>query len=102
MASNNSSQEVSPKEVVCKSFERWNPECYDLLKTCQQTSTREVVLCKLLPGAEKYIRNNECEVDNSNINMEVSSLRLDNFLKNVLEYQRIAKEREEEDEDLYN
>ena len=102
MAANDSSQEVSPKEVVCKSFEKWNPECYDLLKTCQQTPTREVVLCRQLPGAENYIRNNQSEVDSSSIDMKTSGLRLDNFLKNVLEYQRIKKEREEEDEDLYN
>lgn len=91
----------SPQEVVCKSFGRWDPECSDLLKTCQQTPTRQVVLCRQLPGAEKYIRNAQCEIDTSSINMESSSLRLDNFLRNILEYQRIAEQREEEDEDLY-
>ena len=102
MAANDFSQEVSQKEVVCKSFERWSPQCYDLLKTCQQTPLREVVLCKLLDGEENYRSNNQCEVDNSSIDMEASSLRLDNFLRSIQEYQRIALIREEEDEDLYN
>ena len=102
MAASDSSQEVSPKEVVCKSFEIWSPQCYDLLKTCQQTPSRQIVLCKLLDGEENYRSNNQCEVDNSSINMETSSLQLDVFLRSVLNNRRMALIREEEDEDLYN
>ena len=90
------------KKLISKSFKKWSTECYDLLKICYPTPTRQIVLCKLLSGEEDYRINNQCEIDNSSINIEASSLNLDVFLRSVLNYRRLALELEEEDEDLYN
>ena len=86
-----------PMEVVCNFCDNWSPPKPKCLEKIQKTMVHIVEPCKL-----PFIEENYSEVDNSNINMEASSLRLDIFLRDIIDYQRMMEERDIEDADLYN